>query len=251
MPLKDVCFSEIISLQLRQYNPVKVWIFLVAGILILLMAVFNYVSMCVAQVSYRAKEMATRRLLGSSARSIFWRLLGESALFTTGAFLLALLLAKAVEPTACDLLQTRLDIWGDLNAITLLIYLIGIVLLSLLAGVVPAVLLSHYHPLDVVKGTFRRKTKAVYLLALYVVQSGLTVAMLTCTLYLSAQIYRILREPLGYTYGHVLDYPAMTVGSSEKIRLFRDEARKKPFVKNVCLTAGTAGNREKNNTTQL
>ena len=129
-----------------------------------------------AQVSYRAKEMATRRLLGSSARSIFWRLLGESALFTTGAFLLALLLAKAVEPTVCDLLQTRLDIWDDLNAITLLIYLIGIVLLSLLAGVVPAVLLSHYHPLDVVKGTFRRKTKAVYLRALYVVQSGLTVA---------------------------------------------------------------------------
>ena len=251
MPLKDVCFSEIISLQLRQYNPVKVWIFLVAGILILLMAIFNYVSMCVAQVSYRAKEMATRRLLGSSARSIFWRLLGESALFTTGAFLLALLLAKAVEPTACDLLQTRLDIWGDLNGLTLLIYLIGIILLSLLAGLVPAVLLSHYHPLDVVKGTFRRKTKAVYLRALYVVQSGLTVAMLTCTLYLSAQIYRILREPLGYTYGHVLDYPAMTVGSSEKIRLFRDEARKKPFVKNVCLTAGTPVNRGNNNTTQL
>lgn len=251
MPLKDVCFSEIMSPQLRQYNPVKVWIFLVAGILILLMAIFNYVSMCVAQVSYRAKEMATRRLLGSSARSIFWRLLGESALFTTGAFLLALLLAKAVEPTACDLLQTRLDIWGDLNGLTLLIYLIGIILLSLLAGVVPAVLLSHYHPLDVVKGTFRRKTKAVYLRALYVVQSGLTVAMLTCTLYLSAQIYRILREPLGYTYGHVLDYPAMTVGSSEKIRLFRDEARKKPFVKNVCLTAGTPVNRGNNNTTQL
>ena len=75
--------------------------------------------------------------------------------------------------------------------------------------------------------------------------------MLTCTLYLSAQIYRILREPLGYTYGHVLDYPAMTVSSSEKIRLFRDEARKKPFVKNVCLTAGTPVNRGNNNTTQL
>ena len=42
-----------------------------------------------------------------------------------------------------------------------------------------------------------------------------------------------------------------TVGSSEKIRLFRDEARKKPFVKNVCLTAGTPVNRGNNNTTQL
>ena len=49
----------------------------------------------------------------------------------------------------------------------------------------------------------------------------------------------------------MLDYPAMTVGSSEKIRLFRDEARKKPFVKNVCLTAGTPVNRGNNNTTQL
>lgn len=215
------------------------------------MAVFNYVSMCVAQVSYRAKEMATRRLLGSSERSIFWRLMGESALFTVGAFLLALVLAKLVEPTASDVLQTRLDLFGDMGWMTVLVYLVGIALLSLGAGLVPAVLLSHYHPLDVVKGTFRRKTKAVYLRILYVVQSGLTVAMLTCALYLSVQIYRILHEPMGYTYGHVLDYPALVAGSREKIRLFRDEARKKPFVKKVCLTQGVPLNGGNNNTMQM
>ena len=100
--MKEVHFASIPSPQFQQYNLTRVWIFLAAGSLILLMAVFNYVSMCVAQVSYRAKEMATRRLLGSSERSIFWRLMGESALFTVGAFLLALVLAKLVEPTASD-----------------------------------------------------------------------------------------------------------------------------------------------------
>lgn len=249
--LKEVHFASIPSPQFQQYNLTRVWIFLAAGSLILLMAVFNYVSMCVAQVSYRAKEMATRRLLGSSERSIFWRLMGESALFTVGAFLLALVLAKLVEPTASDVLQTRLDLFGDMGWMTVLVYLVGIALLSLVAGLVPAVLLSHYHPLDVVKGTFRRKTKAVYLRILYVVQSGLTVAMLTCALYLSVQIYRILHEPMGYTYGHVLDYPALVAGSREKIRLFRDEARKKPFVKKVCLTQGVPLNGGNNNTMQM
>ncbi|WP_239465358.1 ABC transporter permease [Bacteroides mediterraneensis] len=249
--LKEVHFASIPSPQFQQYNLTRVWIFLAAGSLILLMAVFNYVSMCVAQVSYRAKEMATRRLLGSSERSIFWRLMGESALFTVGAFLLALVLAKLVEPTASDVLQTRLDLFGDMGWMTVLVYLVGIALLSLGAGLVPAVLLSHYHPLDVVKGTFRRKTKAVYLRILYVVQSGLTVAMLTCALYLSVQIYRILHEPMGYTYGHVLDYPALVAGSREKIRLFRDEARKKPFVKKVCLTQGVPLSGGNNNTIQM
>lgn len=249
--LKEVHFASIPSPQFQQYNLTRVWIFLAAGSLILLMAVFNYVSMCVAQVSYRAKEMATRRLLGSSERSIFWRLMGESALFTVGAFLLALVLAKLVEPTASDVLQTRLDLFGDMGWATVLVYLVGIALLSLVAGLVPAVLLSHYHPLDVVKGTFRRKTKAVYLRILYVVQSGLTVAMLTCALYLSVQIYHILHEPMGYTYGHVLDYPALVAGSREKIRLFRDEARKKPFVKKVCLTQGVPLSGGNNNTIQM
>lgn len=201
------------------------------------MAIFNYTSMSIAQTSYRAKEMATRRLLGSSKKSIFWRMIAESFLLTTLAFVIGFLLAKAAEPTAMELLHTRLDIVGDLNPLTLLCYLLLITVLSLLSGFVPATLLSQYNPLDIVKGTFRRKTKTLYLRLLNIVQNGLTIAMLGCAIYLSVQIYRILHAPLGYEYGHVIHYPPMA--SDQKLQLFRQEAQKLPFVKRVSFAQGT------------
>ena len=73
--------------------------------------------------------------------------------------------------------------------------------------------------MDVVKGTFRRKTKAVYLRVLNIVQCGLTIALLTCSVYLTVQIYRIVHAPLGYEFGNVLSYPSY--GSQKDLQLFR------------------------------
>lgn len=239
IPIHEFYFSDTQAAGaiLNQYSLKVVLIFLTIGVLILFMAIFNYTSMSIAQTSYRAKEMATRRLLGSSKKSIFWRMIAESFLLTTLAFVIGFLLAKAAEPTAMELLHTRLDIVGDLNPLTLLCYLLLITVLSLLSGFVPATLLSQYNPLDIVKGTFRRKTKTLYLRLLNIVQNGLTIAMLGCAIYLSVQIYRILHAPLGYEYGHVIHYPPMA--SDQKLQLFRQEAQKLPFVKRVSFAQGT------------
>ena len=239
VPLRDFYFSTDLGcdVDIEQYDLTMVWIILTAGVLILLMAVFNYISMSVAQTSYRAKEMATRRLLGSSRPDIFWRMIAESALLTFAAFVIGFLLAKAAEPIAMDLLQVKLDLVGDLSAGTLLIYMVFVLLLSYLSGFIPATILSNYNPLDVVKGTFRRKTKTIYLRTLNIVQNGLTIAMLTCALFLSVQIYRILHEPLGYTYGNILSLtPA---AENETLLAFRNEALQLPFVKRICFTQGT------------
>lgn len=248
IPIHDFYFSETNSImQLNQYSFKKVVIFLTVGILILLMAVFNYVSMSVAQTSYRAKEMATRRLLGSTRRDIFWRMILESVLLTAFAFVLGFLFAKAAEPYAMKLLGVRLDIVGSLSGLTLPVYIVTILLLSFLSGFFPATLLSNYNPMDVVKGTFRRKTKALYLRLLNIFQNGLTIAMLGCSLYLCVQLYRILHEPLGYEYGQIVVYPPLAEKS--RLDLFRGEALKLPFVKRVSFCMGTPNNGGNNNTT--
>ena len=247
IPFRDFYFATDLecNIPMEQYDLTMVWIILTAGVLILLMAVFNYISMSVAQTSYRAKEMATRRLLGSSRPDIFWRMIAESALLTFAAFVIGFLLAKAAEPIAMDLLQVKLDLVGDLSAGTLLIYMVFILLLSYLSGFIPATILSNYNPLDVVKGTFRRKTKTIYLRTLNIVQNGLTIAMLTCALFLSVQIYRILHEPLGYTYGNIL---ALTpAAENETLLAFRNEALQLPFVKRICFTQGTPRDGGNNN----
>lgn len=225
------------STEVNQYSFRMVVLFLVTGIIILFMAIFNYVNMSIAQTTYRAKEMATRKLLGSSRSDIFWRMIGESSIMTVIAFILGFLLAKAAEPVAMDLLGVKLDLTGDLSYVTCLAYLLLIVVLSFISGFVPATILSNYNPLDVVKGHFRRKTKTVYLRVLNIVQDGLTIAMLSCAIYLSVQIYRILDEPLGYTYGNIL---CLTPAAEQETLLtFRNEVQKLPFVKRVSFTQGT------------
>ncbi|WP_300729579.1 ABC transporter permease [uncultured Bacteroides sp.] len=247
--LKDIYFNKDEASGLQQYDFTKVLIFIISGILILLMAIFNYTSMNTAQISYRAKEMASRRLLGASQKTVFWRIVCESGIFIAVAFVIGFLLAWAAEDYASGLLHTRLDLTGELNLTTIIVYILALLLITATASFIPATLLSRYNPLDIVKGTFRRKTKAVYLRGLYIIQSGLTVAMLTCSVFLSVQIWRILHEPLGYTYHNIIDYSA--VGNSRQSHLFRSEALKKPFVKQVCLSCGTPNDRGNNNTVPL
>ena len=147
------------------------------------------------------------------------------------------------------MLHAKLDITGDLNATTVIVYILFIAALTLLSGFIPATILSNYNPMDVVKGTFRRKTKAVYLRVLNIVQCGLTIALLTCSAYLSVQIYRIVHAPLGYEYGNVLTYPSY--GSQKNLQLFRTEAKKLPFVKHVSFSCGVPLDGGSNNTTYI
>lgn len=250
IPWYDFYFSKTSPvIPMNQYDFKLVAIFIVVGVLILLMAVLNYISMSVALTSFRAKEMATRRLLGSSKQDIFWRMITESFLLTLLSFIIGFILAKAAEPIAIDLLCVKLDITGDLNATTVIVYILFIAALTLLSGFIPATILSNYNPMDVVKGTFRRKTKAVYLRVLNIVQCGLTIALLTCSAYLSLQIYRIVHTPLGYAYDNVLIYPSY--GSLKELQLFRAEAKKLPFVKCISFSRGVPLDGGNNYTTYI
>ena len=247
VPMHDFYFSEVRSVHvLNQYDFSKVIVFLVAGIIIMLMAVLNYVSMSVAQTSYRAKEMATRRLLGSSPADIFCRMIAESFVITSVAFAVGLLLAAVAEPYAMELLDVRLNIFGDFSWGYACCWLLFLLVLSAVGGFVPAMMLSRYAPLDVVKGTFRRKTKMVYLRVLNVVQCGFLIALLSCSLYLGKQIHDIRYTPLGYECGNVIEYPSMT--DAKQVRSFKTEVGRLPFVKAVALSRGLPVNMGNNMT---
>ena len=82
------------------------------GILILIFAVFNYINLTVAQAGQRAKEMATRRLLGSSRGELFMRLMVESTSLTVISFILGLLFAMAV---TCLLYTSKSWCWSNMQ----------------------------------------------------------------------------------------------------------------------------------------
>ena len=129
------------------------------GILILLFAVLNYINLTVAQAGFRAKEMATRRLLGSSRMELFWRLMSESVLMCLIALILAIWLSFIVEGVANDLLQTKLDLTVLFSPVWISAILAFILIIGGISGWLPATVISNAKPIEVVRGTLRTKTK--------------------------------------------------------------------------------------------
>ena len=245
----DVYFSEIGFPTLRQYSLQSVVIFIIVGVVILLMAVLNYVSMSVAQAAYRVKEMATRRLLGSARRAVFWRMVGETLIMTVISFLLGFLLALVLEPQAEELMGVKIGLVDGLNATTVAVYIVAVCLIALLAGTMPAVIVSGYDPLEVMKGAFRRKTRMVWLRTLFVVQSGVAVALLGCAFFLTDKIGRLLERPVGYTYDNVAVFN--NVGQEGSCNLFRDRLRQLPYVESVSFASGLPATAWWNNTIDI
>lgn len=112
LPLWDAYFqteSEDEGEGFRTGNRLFVDVLLSVVVLILAFAIFNYVNLGMAQTGFRAREVATRRLLGASRGAVIRRLAGEAVALTLIAYLLAVLLAFAVKTGAENLLQSPLD----------------------------------------------------------------------------------------------------------------------------------------------
>ena len=174
------------------------------GLLILVFAVFNYINLTVAQSGGRAKEMATRRLLGSSRTGVMLRLVVESVLLTAFSFLFGLGLAKAMAPVAESLLQTKLDFGILLMPASIALSVGLVVLIGFLSGLLPAVLISAAKPVEVVRGLFRRRSKMVFGKCFITFQNAITIVMLSMSLVMILQIRHLLHAPLGYNTVNVL-----------------------------------------------
>lgn len=248
-PLKDYYFSPLAPDGFLNSGSWSFVLILIAvGLVILFFAVINYINLTVAQTGFRAKEMATRRLLGSSRGEVMVKLILESMLMCAAAFGVALLLAVAVEPYASQLLEYPIDVLGDMQAITIGAYVGLVVLLGVLAGLAPAIVISRFKPLDVMNGTFRRRTKTVYSNALIALQNLITVVLLAASLTITLQIRHLISAPLGYHTADILNVPTDSFKDYGEIQQFRDALRREPFVEAVGMGCGTPIDRGNNNT---
>lgn len=251
VPLREVYFSEY---NCRSTFVRGSWSFVMilfgVGAVILAFAVMNYINLTVAQTGFRAKEMAARRLLGASKGEVVLKLILESTLMCVAALAVAFCLAKAVEPYAAQLLESKIDVWGDMTPFTGLCYGVFILALGTVAGIVPAMMVARFKPIDIVRGTFRRRTKMVYSKVLIAIQNVITIALVAASLVIMLQIRHLISAPLGYNTEDILEIPTGLFPDYARIRRFRDELRQLPEVEAVALGCGTPYNRGNNNTIQ-
>ncbi len=245
-PLSDIYFSDVDdSMFLEQGDRKFVLILLSIGILILLFAVINYINLTVAQTGFRAKEMATRRLLGSSREMLFARLIMESTLLSFISLAIGLLLAYACVPFANTLLNTGLYLTDAITPLSVLCVLIVTVLLGFLSGLLPAFIISNAKPIDIVRGSFRQKTKMVFSKVFITFQQVITIALVAVSLTMILQTWHLIKAPLGYNTTNIIDIFTMRLDKQQQLTL-GNELKQLACVKNVAYTAGTPFNRGNN-----
>lgn len=145
---------------LRTGDRQQVELLFIVALVLLVSAIFNYINLTVAQTGKRAKEMMTRRLLGESSRNIVARYIAESFAFTVGCFAAGCLLAYSFKPFFDRILSADIVLTPDLA--TALYAVLALVVISIVSALLPAMLVSHFKPIDVVKGEFRFKNKMIF-----------------------------------------------------------------------------------------
>ena len=236
IPLRDMYFlnegirygSDTIQFGNRSF----VNLLLAMCILLLAFAVLNYINMTTALTGFRAKEMATRRLVGADKRSIFLKVIAESTLICGISMLLAILLAEALAPTASRILEYQVSIFKAITPVNVLLVLGFIVILGILSGIVPALLIQKAQPIEIVRGTLRLKTKTVYSKVIIIVQNVVAIIMLVSALTMGLQIRHLVTADLGYNTKDILVVDN-AFGSTGEIRPLLDRLRAEPCVEEV------------------
>ena len=236
IPLRDMYFlnegirygSDTIQFGNRSF----VNLLLAMCILLLAFAVLNYINMTTALTGFRAKEMATRRLVGADKRRIFFKVISESTLICGISMLLAILLAEALAPTASRILEYQVSVFKAVTPVNILLVLGFILVLGILAGIVPALLIQKAQPIEIVRGTLRLKTKTVYSKVIIVVQNVVAVVMLVSALTIGLQIRHMVSADLGYNTKDILVVDN-AFGQTGQIRPLLDKWREEPCVEEV------------------
>jgi len=175
------------------------------GVLIILMACFNFTNLATAQATLRARESAVRKTFGARRSQLAVQFLFESVLFALMALILALALAEVLLPQFAEFLQTPLT-FSYLAAWPVLALRAAIaVVAGLLSGAYPALLLSGIRPASVLRGGRSLGSGSSLLSAGVVVfQYAVSISLGICALVVFNQIDHARQVQLGFRHDHTL-----------------------------------------------
>jgi putative ABC transport system permease protein len=214
------------------------------ALIILALAMINYINLTVAQQNKRNKDTGVRKAIGAGRTTILIQYLSESVIvillaFISGFFLLWLLM---------PLYQTIFNTTTDIKILFRLPYVIvlpaSVLIIGVISGSGPAIILSGVSPVKILSGHSLLKVKQNYLRnILTVFQFTISIILITCVIVVQRQIYYVKHKNPGFNEELLLrvDMPNIQEKDVKKTKLLLDEFHKSPFIKNMTISAGVPG----------
>ena len=204
-------------------------LFSIVAVFILLIACINFMNLTTARSVKRAKEIGVRKVVGAVRSVLIKQFISESLLLTAMAVIVSLIILVALLPMFNEVTQKQIELpfhevqfWVKLLAITLIT---GVV-----SGSYPALFLSSFNPVKVLKGTLKLDSgTTLFRKGLVVFQFVLSVVLITGTIIISRQVSYIQSINLGFDRENMI-YVPLEGNLSKKYEVFKDEALKMPGI---------------------
>jgi putative ABC transport system permease protein len=225
-PLSDVHFDAKYG---GKISKPLLLILAIVGLALILIACVNFVNLATAQSLSRAKEIGTRKVLGSSRKGIFWQFITETAYVTFTAGIVALLITILFLPVLNNWLQLSLSVnnWSLIFLTALLIVLV------FAAGFYPAVILSNFNSVDALKNrTSSSSSSKLSRNVLIIFQNTIAQILIVCSVIIVLQVNFLKNVDLGFNKNAVIMVP-IPVHDSGKLNFFHNELSNQAGIKSV------------------
>lgn len=236
-PLKEVYFSPKLGYGVKSNNKNLIVVLSVIVLLILVLAIGNYVNLTMSRATFRAKEIAIKKLVGSPKRNLIIQLVKESVLLCFMSVILALFLAKLTEPVFNSLLNTNLDLNSEFTFLNVIISIGFFSVVGIASGILPALRIAGFKPIEIVKGSFRKKSKTVYNNIFITFQYTITIILLVCSLLIIKQTRFLRNYNLGFNRENIIHLPYLADAS--KKATVKNVLQQIPSVQSVSVTWGS------------
>lgn len=232
--MTDIHLRSHLDDELEENGDIKrVYIFSAISLFILLIGCINYMNLSTARSILRAKEIGIRKVAGAERQEIMWQFLSESIIITWIAFIIASALTFVLLPYLNTLsglqLSTKVLLqWQILLPLLLLPFFVGFI-----SGIYPALFMSSFEPVKVLKGLFRVGSANVsFRQVLVVAQFAISIILIVATAIVFQQLKYLQKASLGYDREQVVNIPYNSA-LNPQYETFRNELLKNPSIKNL------------------
>ncbi|GAB2972658.1 ABC transporter permease [Mucilaginibacter puniceus] len=238
-PLTDIHFNSSIKGSLGQPGSITVvYSFSAIALFILLIACVNFMNLSTARSSNRAREVGVRKVLGSPRKYLIAQFLTESIVVTLVGALIAVFVAWAFLPVFNQMAGKELTVTSQIIAWLFPVLLGFIVIVGCLAGSYPALFLSGFQPIEVLKGKLSAGFKGGRLRSsLVVFQFAISIFLITATIVIYSQLKYIQNKDVGYDRDQVIVVHQVGSLGVAKAKILKHDVEQLSGVKSVTLTS--------------
>ncbi len=203
------------------------------GVLILVIALINFINLSLAKSSLRSKEIGLRKVGGASRKNLIYQFIGEAIVLSLIAVIVSLILTETIKPFFNTMVGKDLSIGYIEKPQILLIFLAGTIVLGVLAGFYPAMVLSRFNPIKTLKNevtTGKKGQKFRQLLS--ITQICISLVLIIGVVIISKQINFLKTKDLGFDNTNII-YFSSNGDIHEKYELFKQRILESPAIYSV------------------